>query len=190
MTPWYKPVYMASYPHWFPFLFFLHFPKFTFFLFRYSFPLLLSLFFFIRSLSHYYLSSSYSLNFCLSLLSPILVNLSLLFIFSFSLLFFLPFLLYLFSSFGVPTDKFVTYFILLAICKWKNLLPNAIAFKSLVIKHKESEYNFAKKENKRPVQFGKCRFNFQLRRIFEYHFVMFSCVYVFWTTLLTVSVEG
>ena len=66
--------------------------------------------------------------------------------------------------FGVPKDKFVTYLILLVkyyiyICKFKNELPNATAFKSFVKKQKEIEYFLAKKNDKLPVHFRKWRFN-------------------------------
>ena len=57
-----------------------------------------------------------------------------------------------------------TYLILLVkyylyICKFKNELPNATAFKSFVKKQKEIEYFLARKNDKLPVLFRKWRFN-------------------------------
>ena len=67
--------------------------------------------------------------------------------------------------FGVPTDKFLTYLMLLVkyfvfICKFKDELPNIVAFKSFVKKQKETEYFLAKKRNKLPLHFRKWRFDF------------------------------
>lgn len=67
--------------------------------------------------------------------------------------------------FGVPSDKFITYLILLVkyyihICKFKNDLPNITAFKTFVKKQKEIEYYLAKKRNKLPVHFRKWRFDY------------------------------
>ena len=66
--------------------------------------------------------------------------------------------------FGVSTDRFVTYLLLLAkyyiyICKFKNTLPNVELFKSFVKKQKEIEYHLAKKRNKLTVHFKKWRFD-------------------------------
>ena len=67
--------------------------------------------------------------------------------------------------FGVVKDKFVCYLILLVkyyiyTCKFKNELPNVIAFKSFVKKQKDVEYVLAKKNGKLPIHFSKWRFDF------------------------------
>ena len=67
--------------------------------------------------------------------------------------------------FGVSSDKFVTYLILLVkyfifISKFKNNTPNVNAFKPFVQKQKEIEYYLAKNVNKLPVHFRKWRFDF------------------------------
>ena len=68
-----------------------------------------------------------------------------------------------YKLFGVPSDKFVTYLILLVkyyiyTCKYKNELPNVSVFKSFIKKQKEIEYYLAKKKNKLPIHFRKWRF--------------------------------
>ena len=60
------------------------------------------------------------------------------------------------SFFGVPNDKCVSYLFLLLkyytfLCKFKDALPNFVAFKSFVNKQKEIEYYLAKKRNILPV---------------------------------------
>ena len=67
--------------------------------------------------------------------------------------------------FGIPDDRFVTYLMLLVkyyvfICKFKDTLPNIVAFKSFVKKQKETEYFLAKKKNKLPGHFRKWKFDF------------------------------
>ena len=66
--------------------------------------------------------------------------------------------------FGICTDQFISYLFLLLkyyiySCKFKNMLPNFITFKSFVKKLKEYEYLSAKKRNKLHSHFKKWRFD-------------------------------
>ena len=66
--------------------------------------------------------------------------------------------------FGSTTDNFVTFLFLLLkyfiyTCKFKGIMPNYIAFKSLVNRQKETEYFLAKKRNKLHIHFKKWKFD-------------------------------